>query len=120
LKLKADENISARVIQLLRERGHDVATVPDEHLVGATDRSLAEAAASEDRILITLDRGFADVRRPPGTHPGIVEVHARDLRPSLILTLVSTFLATHPFDDFIGCNVVIEPGALRTRQPPAI
>jgi hypothetical protein len=42
VRLKADENIPARVIQLLRERGQDVATVPEEDLVGAPDRSVAE------------------------------------------------------------------------------
>jgi hypothetical protein len=44
VRLKADENIPTRVIQLLRERGQDVATVPGEDLVGAPDHSLVEAA----------------------------------------------------------------------------
>lgn len=118
MRLKADENIPARVIRLLQEHGHDVATVPDEGLVGASDDRIAEAAASEGRAVITLDRCFADVRRyPPGTHPGVFVVHARDLRPSVILMLVATFLTEHSFEDFAGCNVVIEPGALRIRRP---
>jgi len=75
-------------------------------------------ARSEGRILVTLDRGFADARLyPPGTHPGIFVTHARELRVSVILTLVSTFLAEQAFEDFTGCNVVIEPGAIRTRRP---
>lgn len=118
MKLKADENVPTRVIRLLQEHDHDVATVPQEDLVGAPDHELAEAVGSEDRALITLDRGFADVRRyPPGTHPGIFVVHARELRPSVILTLVATFLAEQVFEDFTGCNVVIEPGAMRVRRP---
>jgi predicted nuclease of predicted toxin-antitoxin system len=121
VKLKADENIPARVVQFLRDHGHDAITVLEENLVGAPDRFLADAAASEDRVLMTLDRGFADIRRyPPGTHPGIFVVHARDLRPGVILILVATFLAEQVFEDFIGCNVVIEPGALRTRRPPSV
>jgi predicted nuclease of predicted toxin-antitoxin system len=118
VRFKADENIPARVVRLLQEHGHDVATVPEEGLVGTPDDRVSEAAASEHRAVITLDRGFADVRRyPPGTHPGIFVVHARDLRPSVILMLVATFLAEHSFEDFTGCNVVIEPGALRVRRP---
>ncbi|MFQ5968545.1 MAG: DUF5615 family PIN-like protein [Acidimicrobiia bacterium] len=119
MRLKADENIPARVIELLRQYGHDVSTVADQDLVGARDRALAEAAVSEDRILITVDRGFGDVRvYPPGTHPGIFVLHARELRPSVLLMLVATFLGEHALDDFSGCNVVIEPGALRVRRPP--
>ena len=118
MKIKTDENIPTRVIELLRENDQDVTTVRDEHLVGASDRRLAEVARNEGRILVTLDRGFADVRLyPPGTHPGIFVSHARELRVSVILTLVSTLLAEQPFEDFTGCNVVIEPGAIRTRRP---
>lgn len=118
MRFKADENVPARVIRLLHEHGHDVATVPDEGLVGASDARVAGVAASESRAVITLDRGFADVRRyPPGSHPGVFVVHARDLRPSVILMLVATFLTEHSFEDFTRCNVVIEPGALRIRRP---
>jgi predicted nuclease of predicted toxin-antitoxin system len=67
VRFKADENISARIIRVLQEHVHDVATVPDEGLVGASDNRVAGVAASEGRAVITLDRGFADVRRyPPG------------------------------------------------------
>jgi hypothetical protein len=59
---------------------------------------------------------FAVIRQE--ANPGIFVVHARDLRPGVILMLVATFLAEHVFEDFIGCNVVIEPGVLRARRPP--
>lgn len=118
MKLKTDENIPQRLVEFLRERRHEVATVQDEHLVGASDDELAEVASGEGRVLLTLDRGFADIRRyPPGSHPGIIVVHARELRPNVILTLVSTFLTEHTFEDFTGCNVVIEPGSIRARRP---
>ncbi|MEX2323653.1 MAG: DUF5615 family PIN-like protein [Acidimicrobiia bacterium] len=96
MKLKADENIPTRAVELLRERGHDVSTVPEESLVGVPDARLALLAASDDRMLVTLDRGLADVGRySPGTHPGIAVIHARELRPSVFHTLVVTFLESH-------------------------
>jgi predicted nuclease of predicted toxin-antitoxin system len=115
---KADENIPTRVVRLLHQHGHDVTTVLDEDLVGASDRSLAEAAAAEDRMLITLDRGFGDVRlHPPGTHPGILVLHPREARPDAILTLMESFLSEHDLEAFARCNVVVEPEAVRIRRP---
>jgi predicted nuclease of predicted toxin-antitoxin system len=118
VRFKADENIPRAVVGLLVEHGHDVETVADEQLVGQTDLVVAQAAANEGRIVITSDRGFGDVRLyPPGTHPGILVVHARELRQSVILMLLATFLVEHDVEEFAGCNVVIEPGSVRVRRP---
>jgi hypothetical protein len=59
LKIKLDENIGTRGIELLRERDHDVRTVRDQGMSGAKDTSLFAACAAESRTLITLDRDFA-------------------------------------------------------------
>lgn len=73
MKVKLDENLPASLAELLRSHGHDVATVRDENLSGASDVRLVKASAAERRVLLTYDREFADVRRyPPGTHAGIV------------------------------------------------
>lgn len=118
MKLKADENVPARIVDLLREFGHDVITVPEEDPVGAPDARLASETAADDQTLLTLDRGFADIRRyRPGTHPGVFVVHARELRPGILHDLVASFLKVHTFDEFAGCNVVTEPGAVRARRP---
>ncbi len=50
MRFKADENISDRVIRLLRERRHDVVTVAEEKLVGASDTRVAAAARSRVKI----------------------------------------------------------------------
>ena len=60
MRLKLDENLGRRSAELLRKAGHDVATVSDEGLLGAPDRKLMAAAASENRCLVTLDLEFAN------------------------------------------------------------
>jgi hypothetical protein len=72
VKLKLDENIGRRGIELLTASGHDVTTVWDQGLRGVTDETLFEICASEGRVLVTLDRDFGEVRRfPPENSAGI-------------------------------------------------
>lgn len=62
-RFKLDENLPARVLDPLRAGGHDVMTVLEQGLGGATDVAISEACAAENRILLTLDLDFADIRR---------------------------------------------------------
>ncbi len=72
MKFKLDENVPELVRQSLDEAGHDAHTVADEGLAGATDQTVLQACVAEDRILITLDLDFSDIRAyPPGSYPGI-------------------------------------------------
>jgi hypothetical protein len=43
MKIKLDENLGERGAALLRAAGHEVATVPEECLSGASDRDLIDA-----------------------------------------------------------------------------
>jgi hypothetical protein len=73
VKIKVDENISVSGVNLLRNDGHDVATVREQGLGGAADDRIFAVCASEERILITLDRDFGHVPRfPPQRSAGIV------------------------------------------------
>ena len=78
-RFKLDENIARDVEALLRDAGHDVHSVFDEHLDGGPDTQLLDACRNEKRILITLDLDFADIRLyPPASHAGVWV-----LRPSM-------------------------------------
>lgn len=49
-----DEQLSSRIAELLRDRGYDVEAVADRSdLAGGSDRAILEAAAAEDRVVIT-------------------------------------------------------------------
>jgi predicted nuclease of predicted toxin-antitoxin system len=70
--LKLDENLGQRGRALLLAEGHDVATVLEQQLSGATDIELAVACAAEQRALVTLDLDFANpLRFDPAAHAGI-------------------------------------------------
>ena len=73
MRVKLDENLPIQFKRLFTESGHDAATVLDEGIGGATDVEIASACLAEDRVLLTQDLDFADIRAyPPSEYPGIV------------------------------------------------
>ena len=53
----------------------------------------------------------------PGTHAGIVVLRLTDQRPAGVAAAVRDLLADHTLEEFAGCIVVIQPGAVRIRRP---
>ena len=65
MRFKFDENLPAELGALLRHAGHEAHSVHDENLSGADDPSIAKVCQAEQRILITLDLDFADLKHYP-------------------------------------------------------
>jgi predicted nuclease of predicted toxin-antitoxin system len=73
MRFKVDENLPIELAERLRRAEHDAATVLDQQLEGTSDSNLAHACQQEERILITLDLDFADIRAyPPQEYPGLI------------------------------------------------
>ena len=119
MKFKLDEDTPLRLVALLRQRGHDADTVQDEGLTGSPDYRIANAAADEQRILISLDLGFSDIRaHPPGSHPGIIVIRPRGGHGALAVTAVFTALLDSPHfgEDLTGCITIVDPQRIRIRR----
>lgn len=117
MKVKIDENISITGVDLLRENGHDVVSVRDQGLNGASDDRIFQACVSENRTLITLDRDFGHMPRfPPSQSAGIVIL---ELGGSESLTLLHDrlrdFLAVASSRAAHGELWIVEPGRVRVR-----
>jgi predicted nuclease of predicted toxin-antitoxin system len=70
---KIDENLPLEIAQLLSRAGHDAKTVHDQQLQDVKDSILLKNCDSENRILITMDADFSDIRMyPPQEHEGII------------------------------------------------
>ncbi len=116
LRFKLDEGLPRDAAEWLRRLGHDVQTVHDEHLSGAPDSVVAAAFRQEDRVLVTLDLDFADIRAyPPEEMPGIIVLRpaAESIRAILdLLEHASQALTIEP----VTCRLwVVEPNRIRVR-----
>lgn len=119
MKVKVDENLPLSVAELLRERGVDAHTVHEEDLAGTTDPDLLDVMRLEDRMILTLDRGFGDIRRyPPGTHPGVVVLRLSDESAPAAREAVAQLVENHDLDDLRGAITIVQQGTLRIRRPP--
>lgn len=117
MRLKLDENLPARAVAPLRSLGHDVDTAKDEGLAGANDPDVLRAATDASRLVITLDRGFGDIRSyPPGTHGGVLVVRIDDQSPPAVAEVLELVARTVDLDDLEGCVAVFRDGALRVRR----
>jgi len=73
MKFKIDENLPVEVKDRLVAHGHDAHTVHEEGLTGSQDSVIYQVVQGEDRIIITLDLDFSDIRTyVPAESKGII------------------------------------------------
>lgn len=119
MKIKLDENIGRRGAELLKAAGHDVMTIRDQNLQGASDEMVFKVCADEARVLITLDHDFGQVLRfPPERSAGLVvlEPGARVTAQSL-LNRLRDFLTLAEAQSPSGALRIVEPGRVRVHLP---
>jgi predicted nuclease of predicted toxin-antitoxin system len=103
-KLKLEENLSRHLKLLLTALEYDTITAQEQGLLSKPDTAIAAAAKDEERILLSLDVEFGNLKKyPPGSHPGIILFRPPSLGP----------LAVNSFVD-----VVAESSRTRVRWPP--
>ena len=72
-KAKLDENFGTRGQSALGAAGWDVTTVEAQDLCGAHDPTIIEVCRAEGRVLVSLDKDFANTLVfPPKRYAGIV------------------------------------------------
>ncbi|GHT16966.1 hypothetical protein FACS1894189_2000 [Planctomycetales bacterium] len=116
MRFKIDENMPVSAGDLLKRNGHEVHTVFDEFLNGTADGKIADVCQKEQRIILTLDIDFADIRTfPPKNYHGIIVLRPRlQSEPQILklLDFVLTALKTEPID---GSLWIVDPVGMRIR-----
>ncbi len=116
MKVKLDENMPLAMAELFRQSGHDALTVADEGLGGAADPTILKAAATEDRVLVTFDLDFADVRSfPVGSHGGIVVFRLHDQRWGVLEGPARRLMASGILERIRGGLAIVDEARVRIR-----
>ena len=116
MRIKVDEDLPTRAVELLRDSGHDAVSVMEQGLSGWKDAALWGVVQDERRLLLTADKGFADARHhPPGSHLGVLLLRPAEdgIRP--VLQLLREVLAYHDLETLTGKITVATPRGIRVR-----
>lgn len=115
MKIKLDENIGRRGVDLLKAAGHDVMTVREQSLQGARDETLFRVCADEGRILVTLDHDYGQVLRfPPERSAGLVILEtAPRITTQSLLNRLRDFLTLAEAHSPAGALWIVGPGRVR-------
>ena len=114
---KLDENLPGSLVDALTSAGHDAVSVVSQELQGAPDTRVADVCRRENRALVTIDKGFADIRAyPPSEYPGIIVLRLdhQDVA-SLRATIhrVLRLIPDHPVDKTLW---IVEEKKVRFRR----
>ena len=116
MRFKLDENLPAELLGDLRLAGHEAQTAPEEGLTGAPDPVLAERARREGRVLLTMDKGIADVRAfPPEQYAGIILFRPPSSGRGVVLAFIRRHLSSILGADPTGHLLVVSERGIRIR-----
>lgn len=117
LRFKLDENVPGEAATLLQGAGHDARTALEQDLGGAADDRLFRECQEEGRVLVTLDRGFGDIRAyPPASHAGVWVLRPVAHGIGSLLDLLRHALTVTSREPVSKRLWIVEPGQLRIRD----
>lgn len=117
MRFKIDENLPTDVAEYLRQIGYDAMTILDQQMSGETDPNVAAVCKSEDRVLITLDLDFSDIRAyPPGDSPGIIVLRPQVQAKSNVLALIARMTSLLETERVTGTLWIVEETGVRIRE----
>ncbi|MBI3248307.1 MAG: DUF5615 family PIN-like protein [Deltaproteobacteria bacterium] len=118
IRVKIDEDLPKQIAELFAQHGYEAATVVEQGWQGLPDEQLWPRVQQEGRLLVTADKGFADLRTyPPGSHSGILLLRLEEESRRGYLELVRTVLQQLAMDGHVGDVIVASPRGIRIRKP---
>ena len=117
MRFKVDENLPIEVADLLTAAGHEAATVNDQGVGGAKDPELAALLQRENRVLVTLDGGFGDIRTyPPHKHLGLVVLRLPRQDKGFVLQVCQRLVGQLAKEPLAGRLWIVEANRIRVRS----
>jgi len=80
MRFLADMGIGARIVQWLRDKGHDVTHLCEEGLQRLPNGEIFDKGIAEDRVILTFDLDFGEIAALAKGHVVVIEESRRRIR----------------------------------------
>ena len=119
MRIVADVHISPTTVQHLNELGHDTVRANTVLPGNAPDREIVAWAATNERVVITQDLGFAGIVALSGaTRPSIVTLRLSDSRVETVNRILEAVLPRLEEPVTAGVIATVADEQVRIRQLP--
>lgn len=116
MKFKTDENLPVEIANLLQQAGYDATTVNQQGLGGSNDPTIFDICQQEQRILITLDLDFSDIRSyPPQNTAGIIVIRTTRQDKPYLLSIMPPVISALAQELIMGKLWIVEDNRIRIR-----
>jgi len=116
MKIKIDENLPVDLVERFKKAGCDSETVYSEGIEGCSDKYLITVCKKEQRVLLTLDNHFCNIKAyPPEEYCGIVVLRVDDQSKMNVLNLIDKVLPILKKEDLSGRLWIVEKDRIRVR-----
>lgn len=117
MRFKIDENLPVEVASILQQADHDAETVHSEQLTGANVQQLFSICQKENRVLVTLDIGFADIRTyPPANFGGLIVLRLKRQDKQYVLDIIHKIIPAFEKKELEGHLWIVEEKRIRIRS----
>lgn len=119
MRFLADMGVAVRVVQWLRDKGHDVTHLTDEGLQRLPNGEIFDKGIAENRVILTFDLGFGEIAAfSKGHRVSIIVFRLHNTRSDHVIDRLSVALEESMSALEKGAVVVVEESRHRVRYLP--
>jgi len=117
MKFKLDENLPLASADVFNQAGHDASSVYGQNLTGSPDTKLAQICRKEERVLVTLDLDFSDIRvYPPDRYSGIIVLRLQHQDARTVIDVCRRLLPIFEQEPINGRLWIVDERRVRIRE----
>ena len=118
MRFLADMGVSLRVVEWLRQSGHDARHLREEHLQRLPNGEIFQKAVRENRVVLTFDLDFGEiVAQSMGKRTGVILFRLQNTRADHVIKRLAALFADGP-PSFANRVVIVEEARYRIRRFP--